>query len=75
MCATLLKNCAIICLILTASAQGAAGSGTHPSAWLSLEHSGVVYAIGIMISLGTAGMIKLLTVTLRNLRGDQPTGK
>lgn len=42
--------------------------GSHPSAMISFEHSIIVYLIGIAISIATAVMIKLISLTLRNLR-------
>lgn len=43
-------------------------AGDH-SILLSAEHSLIVYAVGIVISFGTAVMIKLLSSALRAARG------
>ena len=49
-------------------AAAAPVSAAHPTILLSAEHSLIVYAVGIIISLGTAVMIKVLCSALRATR-------
>ncbi len=61
----------LVCGSVAGSCMGAAAvpAVPHPGVPSAFEHAGIVYLVGIIISAGTAVMIKLLTVALRNMRG------